>query len=410
MKAEQVTLKTLTLILLLLALGSPLRASAGDSQASAEQKGPEGKSAPAVTVTGIRFSFKLDPRLRDSTYGGDLWVSPPTYMGANAQATVEAKAQVIGAQGQPAKASLEWIPSDPDMVTVSPSQGDQVKITVHRAGESKLKVACQGFSRELVVKAKYFGKAIQVQITPLEVEKKPDGVAAAQEAPALKGQKEKLSYAVGMNLAKALQKQSVAVDADVLMQGFKDALSGSKTLMTNQEVHATLIGVQTELRNQQAALQKERAEKNKKEGEAFLTENKKKEGVVSLASGLQYKIVKAGEGNKPTANDVVVCHYRGTLIDGTEFDNSYNRKGPVSFPLKAVIKGWAEALQLMPVGSKWQLFVPSGLAYGERGAGRKGNIGPNATLIFEVELLSVHDASGVRASALTKLESSKAQR
>jgi len=360
-------------------------------------------AGPAATITDIRLSFKLDPRLTDPTYGAERWVSLRTYTGANAQDTVEARAQGVDVKGGPTKISPEWIPSDPEMVTVSPSQGDQVKITVHRAGESKLKVTAYGFSKELVVKAKYLGPAIQVQITQ-PVATKLDEAPAAPDPAGFKSEKEKLSYAVGMNLAKALQKQSVEVDADLLLQGFQDARSGSKPLMTEEQVRATLIGVQSELRSKQAALQaeerKELAEKNNKEAEAFLAENKKKEGVVSLPSGLQYKILKAGKGKKPSVDDQVVCQYRGTLLDGTEFDTSYKRKGPASFPLKAVIKGWAEALQLMPVGSKWQLFVPPNLAYGER-APRRSRIGPNATLIFEVELLSIQKAAAAAGSSLT---------
>jgi FKBP-type peptidyl-prolyl cis-trans isomerase len=130
---------------------------------------------------------------------------------------------------------------------------------------------------------------------------------------------------------------------------------------------------------------------NKKEGEAFLAANKSKPGVVTLPSGLQYKILTAGTGPKPTATDSVNCNYRGTLIDGKEFDSSYKRGKPVTFPVTGVIKGWTEALQLMPVGSKWQLFIPSDLAYGDRGAG--ADIGPGATLVFEVELISIEDKS-----------------
>jgi hypothetical protein len=146
------------------------------------------------------------------------------------------------------------------------------------------------------------------------------------------------------------------------------------------------------MKGKQVAPQAEMAMRNKKQGEAFLAANRAKDGVVALESGLQYKILKAGDGKKPTADDRVVCHYRGTLIDGTEFDSSYKRNQPATFLVKKVIKGWSEALQLMPAGSKWQLFIPSGLAYGQRGTGR--GIGPNATLVFEVELVSVEDAAG----------------
>jgi FKBP-type peptidyl-prolyl cis-trans isomerase len=216
-------------------------------------------------------------------------------------------------------------------------------------------------------------------------------LAAAQDAPALKDEKEKRSYALGTTLGQQLRQQNVEVDLDILLRGIKDVLSGAKAAMTEEEVRASLTQLQTEMQNKQMEKMKQLAEKNQKEGEAFLAANKSKEGVVALPSGLQYKIITAGTGKKPTADDTVVCHYRGTLIDGTEFDSSYKRNEPATFPLKGVIKGWTEALQLMPVGSKWQLFVPSSLGYGERGAGNQ--IGPNATLIFEVELISIKEAS-----------------
>ncbi len=219
--------------------------------------------------------------------------------------------------------------------------------------------------------------------------KTPAKTAAAKgTAPvALKTQKEKFSYALGMNLGMSLKKQSVEVDPVILSQGLKAALAGGKALLSPEEAQATLMEVQNDLRKKQQEKMQVAGEANKKEGAAFLASNKTKEGVVTLPSGMQYKILKEGTGPKPTATDSVVCNYRGTLINGTEFDSSYKRGQPATFPVVGVIKGWTEALQLMPVGSKWQLFIPSELAYGERGAG--GDIGPNATLIFEVELMSI---------------------
>jgi len=212
--------------------------------------------------------------------------------------------------------------------------------------------------------------------------------AAKGTAPvALKTQKEKFSYALGMNLGMSLKKQSVEVDPVILSQGLKAALAGGKALLSPEEAQATLMEVQNDLRKKQQEKMQVAGEANKKDGAAFLASNKTKEGVVTLPSGMQYKILKEGTGPKPTATDSVVCNYRGTLINGTEFDSSYKRGQPATFPVVGVIKGWTEALQLMPVGSKWQLFIPSELAYGERGAG--GDIGPNATLIFEVELMSI---------------------
>lgn len=203
----------------------------------------------------------------------------------------------------------------------------------------------------------------------------------------LNDQKDKVSYSIGMNIGNNLKKQSIDVNPDVLAQGIKDTLSGSKALMTEQEVNETIMAFQKEMSAKQIERLKELGEKNKKEGKAFLAENKKKEGIITLPSGLQYKVINEGTGETPELTDVVTVNYRGTLIDGIEFDSSYRRGQPATFPVNAVIAGWAEALQLMKVGSKWQLFIPSDLAYGERGAGR--DIGPNATLIFDVELLSI---------------------
>jgi FKBP-type peptidyl-prolyl cis-trans isomerase FklB len=223
---------------------------------------------------------------------------------------------------------------------------------------------------------------------------KQTGTAAkSAAAPALKTQKEKFSYALGMNIGKGLganlKSQSVEVDWNLVSQGLKDSSSGGKTRLTQEEAQAVLTEVQNEVRKQQQEKTQQAAATNKTEGEAFLAANKSKDGVVTLPSGLQYKILTAGIGPKPTATDSVKCNYRGTLINGTEFDSSYKRGQPATFGVNQVIKGWTEALQLMPVGSKWQLFIPSSLAYAERGAG--ADIGPNATLIFEVELLSIEE-------------------
>jgi FKBP-type peptidyl-prolyl cis-trans isomerase FklB len=206
---------------------------------------------------------------------------------------------------------------------------------------------------------------------------------------ALSTPKDKTSYALGMNLAENLKAQSVEIDPNILLKGMKDVLSGGKTLLTTDEEHATLLELQSGLRKAQMEKMAKAGEKNKKEGEAFLAANKSKPGVVTLPSGLQYKILQTGTGAKPAAADSVSCNYKGTLIDGTEFDSSYKRGEPTTFPVSGVIKGWTEALQLMPVGSKWQLFVPAALAYGDRAA--SALIGPSATLIFEVELVSIQD-------------------
>jgi FKBP-type peptidyl-prolyl cis-trans isomerase FklB len=228
--------------------------------------------------------------------------------------------------------------------------------------------------------------------TPKAPAKKTGTTAAT--APALTTRKQKFSYALGMNIgtsySQGLKKQAVEVDWNLVAQGMKDAAAGTKTRLTEDEAKAVLNEVQAEVQKEQQTKMKEVAAKNKSEGEAFLAANKSKEGVVTLPSGLQYKILTAGTGAKPTATDSVVCNYRGTLVNGTEFDSSYKRNAPATFGVSQVIKGWTEALQLMPVGSKWQLVIPSDLAYGERGEPR-GGIEPNSTLIFEVELLSIVD-------------------
>jgi FKBP-type peptidyl-prolyl cis-trans isomerase FklB len=238
-------------------------------------------------------------------------------------------------------------------------------------------------------------KAPQAQAAKAPAAKTGQTPAAAGKAPAAKRQstltlttpKDKASYAIGLNIGKSLHKDSVDVDPNILSQGIKDALAGSKPLLTDDEAKAAMVALQNDVRRNREAEMQVAGEANKKEGEAFLAANKAKDGVVTLPSGLQYKILKEGAGPKPSASDSVVCNYRGTLINGTEFDSSYKRGQPATFPVGQVIHGWTEALQLMPVGSKWQLFIPSEMAYGPRGPSQ--DIGPNATLIFEVELLSI---------------------
>lgn len=215
----------------------------------------------------------------------------------------------------------------------------------------------------------------------------PAAHPAATPNPNFKSDKERQSYAVGMNIGESLHRQPVELDSNSLIQGLKDSMAGGKTLMTDDEAKSALTELGQQVRAKQEEKVKQAAETNKKEGDAFLAANKTKPGVVTTPSGLQYKILKEGTGPKPTAADKVVCNYKGTLINGTEFDSSYKRGQPATFPVGQVIKGWTEALQLMPVGSKWQLFVPADLAYADRGAGN--DIGPGATLIFEVELLSI---------------------
>lgn len=215
--------------------------------------------------------------------------------------------------------------------------------------------------------------------------------AKAATALTLNTDKAKQSYAIGINVGKGLSQNlkqtGVDIDPAILMRGIKDVLSGDKQAMTDQEAQETLKTLQADLQKTQQLKQQQVADANKKEGEEFLATNKSKEGVTTLPDGLQYKILQEGSGPKPATGDSVTVNYRGTLLNGTEFDSSYKRNQPATFNVGGIIKGWNEALQLMPVGSKWQLFIPSDLAYGPRGAGR--DIGPNACLVFEVELLSI---------------------
>jgi len=208
-----------------------------------------------------------------------------------------------------------------------------------------------------------------------------------QEQAHIKTFKDSVSYSIGMNIGRDLKHQSIDIDPDVLAQGLKDMLGDKKLQLTDDQVRSCMMSLQKQVMAKQEQVNKELGEKNKKDGEAFLAANKSKEGVKVTASGLQYKVLKEGTGPKPTATQKVSVHYRGTLIDGTEFQSSIKSGQPIELPVNGFIKGWSEALEMMPVGSKWQLFVPSELAYGAQGAG--GTIGPNATLIFEVELLAI---------------------
>ncbi|HTV57869.1 MAG TPA: FKBP-type peptidyl-prolyl cis-trans isomerase [Verrucomicrobiae bacterium] len=202
----------------------------------------------------------------------------------------------------------------------------------------------------------------------------------------LKTDKEKQSYAIGMSIGKGLHSQPVDVDPTLVARGLRDEMLGHKTLLTDDEAKATLTALQSQVRQKGIEQREALAASNAKEGEAFLAANKSKAGVQALPDGLQYKVLTQGTGPKPVASDTVVCNYRGTLVDGTEFDSSYKRGEPLTIPVSGVIRGWTEALQLMPVGSKWEIYIPASLAYGAEG---KGPIGPNETLIFDVELLSI---------------------
>lgn len=198
---------------------------------------------------------------------------------------------------------------------------------------------------------------------------------------------QRLSYIVGENMAHQLQNDGLALDASTVALAVSDVMAGNPSRLTDAEKRSTVEQVQQESQQRQQAAHAEKSTKNKAEGTAYLTENAQKEGVTTTASGLQYKQLVAGNGVKPTTSDRVKVHYHGTLIDGTVFDSSYNRGEPIVFPVTGVIAGWVEGLQLMNVGSKFELSIPSNLAYGANGSGQA--IGPDATLIFEVELLAI---------------------
>ncbi len=235
------------------------------------------------------------------------------------------------------------------------------------------------------------GKASAVKDEVKSAVKTEEKASASAEAPGagFTSRKEKVSYALGVDLASRLQSQSFDVDPELVVKALQEALAGNKLRMTGEEIAAVLRGFEEDQKHDYQHAVSMVSEKNKKAAEAFVAENVKKEGIVTLPSGLQYKILKKGDGKTPTLNDKVVCQYRGTLLDGKEFDSSYKRNQPATLPVKGIIKGWSEALQLMPVGSKWQLFIPPQLGYGEK---LVGGIGPNAMLVFEVELLSIEEA------------------
>jgi FKBP-type peptidyl-prolyl cis-trans isomerase FklB len=229
--------------------------------------------------------------------------------------------------------------------------------------------------------------------------------AGAQTSAAsdLKTDQDKISYSIGAdigkNVSQSLKRNDIEVEPSVVLRAFKEALAGEKLLLTDDEMKTILTQLQKDTKTKSEAKAKAMSEANKKAGEEFLAANKSKEGVVTLPDGLQYKVLKQGDGPKPTASDSVECNYRGTLIDGKEFDSSEKHGGkPATFGVKQVIPGWTEILQLMPVGSKYRIFVPAGLAYGSRGAG--ADIGPDSTLIFDIELLSIKPKTDAAAPSM----------
>lgn len=211
---------------------------------------------------------------------------------------------------------------------------------------------------------------------------------AAIPANALESLQERSGYSIGYNYANSLQQQGIDLDPNSFVQGFKDSFSKANPAISQEQMQKAIEELQMATMAKQAAEQKALGEENKAKGQKFLAENKTKPGVITTASGLQYKVIKAGSGASPKVTDTVTTHYRGTLISGAEFDSSYKRNQPASFPVNGVIPGWTEALQLMKVGAKWQLFIPAELAYGSQ-APRGSIISPNSTLIFDIELLEI---------------------
>lgn len=214
------------------------------------------------------------------------------------------------------------------------------------------------------------------------------GLCAAGETPELRDDTDRISYSIGYQIGGDFKRQGTDLKTDLVEQGIQDALKGNKPRIPPEEMHKTLVELKRKVTAAQQAEHKRAAKKNQAEGEAFLAENAKKEGVVTLPSGLQYKILAEGEGASPRATDNVTVHYRGTLLDGTEFDSSHRRNRPANFRVNALIRGWSEALQRMKPGAKWQLFIPAKLAYGDRAT--TSGVPPNSVLVFEVELLKVN--------------------
>ena len=231
---------------------------------------------------------------------------------------------------------------------------------------------------------------------------KSDATSSSKD---LKTHKDKVSYAIGLDIGKSLKQQSLAlelVDLNKMKMGIQDAMGEGKPVLTDSQISETMMAFQKEMTTRHDSVQKVQGEANLKISAAFLAKNAKEPGVVTLPSGLQYKILNEGKGPKPTAASTVTVHYAGKLVDGTEFDSSIKRGQPATFPVSGVIKGWTEALQLMPTGSKWQVVIPPELGYGPTGAGKQ--IGPNSTLIFEVELISIADSTAAAPQMGTKMD------
>jgi len=215
------------------------------------------------------------------------------------------------------------------------------------------------------------------------------GQAVGAEDTSLQSQKDKVSYAIGLQSGKNLRRQFIDIDAEMMGKGLRDSLSGGKMLLTDQEMQEVMTAFKKEMEARQPEIRKAMAERNKKEGEAFLAENRTREGVKTLASGLQYEVIREGKGNHPKTDDAVAVHYRASRLDGSEFDSSYRRNAPATFSVSQGYRGWEQVLPLMKEGAKFRVFVPSNLGYGEEGS---GPVEPNATLIYDVEMMDIYTA------------------
>jgi FKBP-type peptidyl-prolyl cis-trans isomerase FklB len=412
--------------------------SAAWALAASEPVPPSGPS----TLSGIDVAFKLEAWRTRSLHMGDRWVSPPTYSTSRpgTSATLVARVEGVDATGRRLLIQPAWVAADPALVTITPAEGREVKIVVRGAGATRVQISTGGVTKDLVLKATQKDNRLHVEI----VQVAPTGTLEAEErARLLPGPKEKESYAVGVDLGRRLKLKRPALDVGLVSRGLREALEEGKTsaagnsalnspledqarreshavgrelgtklaassmdldaavaargiesalrnerpLLTEGELQSALAGLQMTFRARRAETRKRIAAENRQEGEAFLARNKAQDGVVTLASGLQYEVLKTGVGSTPALDDTVVCHYKGTLVDGTVFDSSLAQDKPSALPLKRLIRGWREALLMMPVGSQWRIFIPSRLAYGTRGV--PGKVGPNETLVFEVELLSI---------------------
>jgi len=247
-----------------------------------------------------------------------------------------------------------------------------------------------GYKEQFTPMNKYLSAALAASLMTITSHSRADDALATD--------KDKVSYSMGVDMGRNLQKQGIDINPDVLVQGVKDGIAGGTLKMTDEEMQSTMTAFIQTVRAKLQAKEQAAGADNKSKGEAYLEANKKKDGWKVTPSGLQYKVLVTGTGDKPKATDTVITQYRGTTIDGNEFDSSYKRNEPAEFPVNAVIPGWTEALQMMPVGSKWQLAIPSGLAYGENAPPQ---IGPNSVLLFDVELVGIKKPDASASPAAT---------